>query len=28
MISKGRYRRFKGNEYEFIGMPKHSETLE
>ena len=24
----GRYRHFKGNEYELIGVAKHSETLE
>lgn len=24
----GRYRHYKGNEYEVIGMAKHSETLE
>ena len=24
----GKYRHFKGNEYELIGMAKHSETLE
>lgn len=27
-IQPGRYRHFKGNEYEVIGMAKHSETLE
>lgn len=27
-IEKGRYRHYKGNEYEVIGMAKHSETLE
>lgn len=25
---KGKYRHYKGNEYEVIGMAKHSETLE
>ena len=27
-ISVGRWRHFKGNEYEVIGIAKHSETLE
>jgi len=27
-IQPGRYRHFKGNEYEVIGVAKHSETLE
>lgn len=27
-IQPGRYRHFKGNEYEVIGIAKHSETLE
>ena len=27
-IPKGRYRHYKGNEYEVIDMAKHSETLE
>lgn len=28
MIEPGRYRHFKGREYEVIGVAKHSETLE
>lgn len=28
MIKTGRYRHFKGNEYEVIGIARHSETLE
>ena len=28
MIKKGRYRHFKGNEYEVLYVAKHSETLE
>ena len=28
MIKKGRYRHFKGNEYEVLCLAKHSETLE
>lgn len=27
-IAAGRYRHYKGNEYEVIGIAKHSETLE
>ena len=27
-IKPGRYRHFKGNEYEVLGIGKHSETLE
>ena len=27
-IKPGRYRHFKGNEYEFIGLARHSETQE
>ena len=27
-IKLGKYRQFKGNEYEVIGIAKHSETLE
>lgn len=27
-IKPGRYRHFKGNEYEVIGLARHSETLE
>jgi hypothetical protein len=28
MIQLGRYRHFKGKEYEVVGIAKHSETLE
>lgn len=28
MIEKGKYRHYKGNYYEVIGVAKHSETLE
>ena len=28
MIKPGRYRHYKGNEYEVIGFAKHSENLE
>ncbi len=28
MIPAGRYRHYKGNEYEVIGIARHSETLE
>ena len=27
-IKPGRYRHFKGNEYEVLGMARHSETME
>ena len=27
-LKTGRYRHFKGNEYELIGIARHSETLE
>lgn len=27
-LKNGIYRHFKGNEYEFVGIAKHSETLE
>ncbi|GIV44799.1 MAG: hypothetical protein KatS3mg035_1922 [Bacteroidia bacterium] len=28
MIKKGKYRHYKGKEYEVIGIARHSETLE
>ncbi len=28
MVKLGKYRHFKGNEYEVLGVAKHSETLE
>ena len=28
LITAGRYRHYKGNEYEVIGIARHSETLE
>lgn len=28
MLKLGKYRHYKGNEYEVIGLAKHSETLE
>lgn len=28
MLKPGKYRHFKGGEYELIGLAKHSETLE
>ena len=28
MIKPGKYRHFKGNEYEVVGIAKHSETME
>ena len=27
-LKKGKYRHFKGNEYELIGIARHSETME
>ncbi len=27
-LKKGRYRHYKGNEYELLGVARHSETLE
>lgn len=27
-LSPGKYRHFKGNEYELVGIARHSETLE
>lgn len=27
-VEKGKYRHYKGNEYEVIGIARHSETLE
>lgn len=28
VVEPGRYRHYKGNEYEVVGMVRHSETLE
>ena len=28
MLKLGKYRHYKGNEYELVGIAKHSETLE
>ncbi|MEG0661838.1 MAG: DUF1653 domain-containing protein, partial [Anaerovoracaceae bacterium] len=28
VVAAGRYRHFKGNEYEVLGMARHSETME